>query len=1350
MTTLPADPIAPEPNATEVERQYAMLLGGLANVVNRVALDAGLAGPDIASILAVVEDFSDGRIDGEIAGMPVMLNGVPIGVFSINEEIARFRNNNFAAYSGTALLVVDEDAFSRIPPVAADDDFQVNRGDTLSVPAPGVLGNDVGDALAATLETAPANSIAFALQADGSFSYQHDGGMPGDVTFEYSATDGSDVSNVATVTIEVVNRIPVAGDDSATVAEGGAVDIMVTANDSDGDGDPLTVTLVDMPANGLPVVAPGGTVTYTHDGGQTTNDSFTYVVNDGFDDSAPATVSITVTPVNDAPVAADDAYQMNRSDVLGIGAPGALLNDSDADGDPLTATLETPPGNSIAFDLRPDGSFSYQHDGGPPGDVTFGYFASDGLADSNVATVTISVVNVPPVADNDAATTTRGGTTTLLDSGDASVLSNDTDANGDTLAVRLGAPPLNAADFSFNADGTFSYTHDGSATTNDSFTYIANDGFDDSNAATVNIEVVNTPPVANGDMARTGSGGTTTMLDSGDASVLSNDTDADGDALTARLGDPPSNAADFSFNADGTFSYTHDGSQTTSDSFTYFANDGLDDSDPATVDIVVNALPVAAADCIVVAEGASVSVVNGVCPAPRPRASRSAGAPARMPRPTRGPAFFTGTSGTVQLLVDPPPSVEPFAFQNDAMLPVFVEQPQFGLSRPAVVNLTEPDVYGPGGNDGNNAGACLPVNSFIGSALIHGDSTQGFPTWNGGLTLNQPLIGLITDSLDLATSDSLMGSPSVVYPPGPDPTRGLDLAAPPGIGDSLTIEPDRLALSGIDFLLDFGGDPQLDVARIVVSPPLLPQVSLIGNLSAVMTAEPRQIDKDPMPPVVVAPEGRPLRIVDRRRAVVSLVPPGADTFIIDFQMLGSDEPLVPGQPVQLVQDGPLLSVSVTEPGDYEFVLSVPELTLVVNGPLETSLLNNDSDPDRDPLMFTEITAQPASGTVSIEPDGTFVYTHDGSESTTDSFGYRISDGTDTDDGVVTVTVLPVDDPPVAADDVMLPIDEGGNVSMLVGGAVSVLANDFDAEADNNTAQLLDPPANAGMFALNNDGTFFYEHDGSPTTSDEFIYVVESAFTGSCVARVAVAINPVNDPPTTSGIADVVDAVSAGGTIIDLFAAFDDEEDPDDALLFEVVDNTNPGIFVAVNVLGEELELLYEAPGSATLTIRATDTGGLFVETSFAVTLQSGPPVVLNLTGVVTSATGGFSTLTPPGTPVGGPLDVNNVSLVGPGDINSIEVNVGGFCFSTETPSACPVGGADVPITSIDAAALDLSSPPGVGGTLSITAFSPTFQVSIPVSFDFDAGTFVADGGALGTIEGDVDLQAVPVPAVLEE
>jgi len=330
--------------------------------------------------------------------------------------------------------------------------------------------------------------------------------------------------------------------------------------------------------------------------------TFTFKVEAGAGSwsAAVATMTINVNAVNDAPVADDQSVTTNEDTAKAI-----TLTATDADGDPLTYSIVAPPSNGDLTGLPPDVTYTPDADYNGPDSFTFK--ANDGTYDSNTATVSITVdpVNDAPVANDDSATVAEGGTVTVVNGTDNSVLDNDTDAEGDTLTAILVNDVTNGM-LTLNSDGTFSYTHDGSETTSDSFTYKANDGEYDSNIATVSITItgVNDAPVANDDTATVAEGGTVTVLDTAATSVLDNDTDAEGDTLTAILVNDVTNGM-LTLNSDGTFNYTHDGSETTSDSFTYKANDGEYDSNTATVSITVdpvNDAPVADDQSVTTAE----------------------------------------------------------------------------------------------------------------------------------------------------------------------------------------------------------------------------------------------------------------------------------------------------------------------------------------------------------------------------------------------------------------------------------------------------------------------------------------------------------------------------------------------------------------------------------------------------------------------------------------------------------------------------------------------------------------------------------------------------------------------------
>ncbi|NIN12284.1 MAG: tandem-95 repeat protein, partial [Gemmatimonadales bacterium] len=131
----------------------------------------------------------------------------------------------------------------------------------------------------------------------GSVTYTPDPDFNGTDSFTYKANDGLADSNVATVTITVsaVNDPPVAMGDSASTSQDTPVTISVLANDSDVDGDPLTVTSATDPPKGSASVNGDYSITYAPDAGFFGTDSFDYSVSDGKGGTDTGTVSVTVT-----------------------------------------------------------------------------------------------------------------------------------------------------------------------------------------------------------------------------------------------------------------------------------------------------------------------------------------------------------------------------------------------------------------------------------------------------------------------------------------------------------------------------------------------------------------------------------------------------------------------------------------------------------------------------------------------------------------------------------------------------------------------------------------------------------------------------------------------------------------------------------------------------------------------------------------------------------------------------------------------------------------------------------------------------------------------------------------------
>jgi VCBS repeat-containing protein len=444
----------------------------------------------------------------------------------------------------------------------------------------------------------------------GEYTYTPNAGVSGTDTFTFKANDGAH-SDMAVVTVHIQDGQPEANDDTYSVNEGSILNIGaaagVLANDLDAENDPLTVTLVNNVSNGSLTLNSDGSFTYTHNGSETTSDSFTYKANDGTYDSYIATVTITINPVNDPPVANSDSYTVDEGSSLFINNMlGVLANDTDVDSAGLIAGLI---GNVShgALTLNSDGSFTYVHDGSETTSDSFTYKTNDGTYDSNTATVSITVnpVNDPPVANSDSYSVDEGSS--LVISKALGVLANDTDADSASLIAGL-VGDVSHGTLTLNTDGSFTYIHDGSETTSDSFTYKANDGSVNSSQTTVTIIInpINDPPVAGDDSGATDED---TVLNVAADGVLANDSDADMDTLTITGFDAVSSyGAAVNVNADGSYSYDPtsaadlqmlSGGELTTDSFTYTISDGID-SATATVTITVsgvNDAPTAGGSC---------------------------------------------------------------------------------------------------------------------------------------------------------------------------------------------------------------------------------------------------------------------------------------------------------------------------------------------------------------------------------------------------------------------------------------------------------------------------------------------------------------------------------------------------------------------------------------------------------------------------------------------------------------------------------------------------------------------------------------------------------------------------------
>ncbi|MCK5827449.1 tandem-95 repeat protein, partial [Candidatus Bipolaricaulota bacterium] len=279
-------------------------------------------------------------------------------------------------------------------PVAIDDGTTIDEDSSVDLD---VLANDSdpdGDDLFIQSVTQPAHGTA--VNNETSVSYIPGPDFAGEDEFTYTVCDRDGGHATATVYITVlpINDPPAAQNDGDRTQEDTPITLDVLANDSDPDGDALSVQSTTQPDHG-DVVNNGDDVIYSPDLDFNGVDSFTYTLSDGNGGTATATVTMTVTPVNDPPVAENDSALTDEESPVSI---SVLLNDLDPDGDNLFIEEVSQPAHGTAQNLGT--TITYAPDEDFNGTDSLTYRISDGQGGSDTATVTITVlpINDAPIA----------------------------------------------------------------------------------------------------------------------------------------------------------------------------------------------------------------------------------------------------------------------------------------------------------------------------------------------------------------------------------------------------------------------------------------------------------------------------------------------------------------------------------------------------------------------------------------------------------------------------------------------------------------------------------------------------------------------------------------------------------------------------------------------------------------------------------------------------------------------------------------------------------------------------------------------------------------------------------------
>ena len=468
-------------------------------------------------------------------------------------------------------------------PIAFDDTVAVVEETPTVIDA---LGNDLdvdGDTLVFTAVTQGAHGTV--QLAGGSVTYTPAANYFGPDRFDYTVSDGNGGSDSGHVTIAVsnVNDAPVAKADTLGTDENTVVSANVVANDTDADFDALSVqSFTQGDHGGVSFAGPVATYTPTLDFSGT--DTFTYTINDGNGATSTATVTVFVGLDNDPPVAVDDTATVAEETATTISVLG---NDSDIDGNPIEVTAVTAPEHGSISLVT--GVVTYTPADNYFGPDGFDYVINDGFGGTDIGHVTINVTNVndAPVAVNDTIATAEDTFATI------NVTLNDTDLDGDTLEIEAFTQPAHGSVVFSATEARYTPALDYNGP--DSFTYKVNDGDGGTATATVTVTVtaVNDAPIA-GDDNRTAVEETATTI-----AVLGNDTDVDGDTLTATaVGTALHGTVAL---ANGVITYTPALNFFGVDAFDYTISDGKGGTDIGRVTMAVtnvNDLPVATNDAL--------------------------------------------------------------------------------------------------------------------------------------------------------------------------------------------------------------------------------------------------------------------------------------------------------------------------------------------------------------------------------------------------------------------------------------------------------------------------------------------------------------------------------------------------------------------------------------------------------------------------------------------------------------------------------------------------------------------------------------------------------------------------------
>ncbi|MDW1872048.1 tandem-95 repeat protein, partial [Vibrio sp. Vb0598] len=1076
-------------------------------------------------------------------------------------------------------------------PIATNDAIQTDEDSQVVID---VLANDSdieGDDLIITSASVPEEQGIVEI-IDGKLVFTPAENFNGNATISYTISDGEleDEAQVS-VTVNSVNDAPIASNDTTITEEDSSVTIDVLPNDTDIDGDTLSIESASVPETQGTVEIVDGKLVFIPAENFHGDAEITYTVTDGAL-TDQATVNVTVNAVNDTPVVESSIADQTLAEDFtpySINLNTAFSDVDNVDGE-LTFSVS---GNSNIQVAIVNGIATFTPTADWNGSEALTFTATDPSGESVSQTVNFTVA---PVADivADKATVVEDTPTIIK------VLDNDT-FEGDDKVVSLDTNngPANGT-VSVNPDGSVTYTPNDNYHGTDSFTYIVTSG-GVSESTTVNVDVtpVNDAPVATNDNAVTDEDTPVTI------DVLPNDTDIDGDKLSIESASVPETQGTVEI-VDGKLVFTPAENFHGDAEITYTITDGAL-TDQATVNVTVNAVndtPVVEsniADQTLAEDFTPYSIDLNTAFSDVDNAD--------------GELTFSvsGNSNIQVAIVNGIATFTPTADWNGSETLTFTATDPSGESVSQTVNFTVAPVADIESDRATVVEDTPTIIKVLGNDTFEGDDkvvsldTNNGPA-NGTVSVNPD------GSVTYTPNDNYHGADSFTYivtsggvsesttvnvdvtpvndaPVAKDDTAVTDEDTPVTIDvlpNDTDIDGDKLSIDSASVPSDQGTVEIVD-GKLVFTP----AENFHGNAEITYTVTDGALtDQATVNVAVNAVNDTPMvesNIADQALAEdftpysIDLNTAFSDVDNVDgdlsFSVSGNSNiqvAIVNGiatfTPTADWNGSEALTFTATDPSGESVSQTVnftvapvadivaDNATVVEDTPTIINVLGNDTFEGDDKVVSLDTNNGPANGTVSVNPDGSVTYTPNDNYHGADSFTYIVTSGGVSESTTVNVDVTPVNDAPVANDDTAV-TDEDTPVT------IDVLPNDTDIDGDTLSIQSASVPETQGTVEIVDGKLVFTPAENFHGDAEITYTVTDGALTDQ--AKVAVTVNPVNDAPTikVDAVESITeDAVSTDTVVATLEVA--DTDTPEEQLTVSLENNSN-GYFALV---GDEVKL----------------------------------------------------------------------------------------------------------------------------------------------------------------------------------